>query len=61
LSSVEAPFFIGPEDVYLFVSPGITLYPGDATILEGLIRNSYQAMYATKNVGRNQFSYFPDQ
>ncbi|HYD95275.1 MAG TPA: EAL domain-containing protein [Noviherbaspirillum sp.] len=52
------PYRLGSEVVYLSASTGITLYPEDATSLEALIRNADQAMYAAKNAGRNQFSYF---
>lgn len=56
--AVAAPFQIGNEVVHLSASVGITLYPDDADTAENLIRNADQAMYAAKNSGRNQFSYF---
>jgi EAL domain-containing protein (putative c-di-GMP-specific phosphodiesterase class I) len=39
-------------------SIGVTIYPNDATTSEELIRKADQAMYAAKNAGKNQFSYF---
>jgi hypothetical protein len=42
-------------------SVGIALYPPDAKELDELLAHADQAMYASKNAGRNRFSYFtPD-
>ena len=56
--ALSAPFLVDDEVVYLSASIGITLYPGDASKAEDLVRNADQAMYVAKNGGRNQFSYF---
>ncbi|HEY0848237.1 MAG TPA: EAL domain-containing protein [Noviherbaspirillum sp.] len=58
LATLAEPFRLGNEVVYVSGSIGITLYPADAGGPEELIRNADQAMYAAKNAGRNQFSYF---
>ncbi|HYG13045.1 MAG TPA: EAL domain-containing protein, partial [Methylophilaceae bacterium] len=58
ISKLAEPFQIGEEMIYLSASLGITLYPDDAETGETLITNADQAMYAAKNAGRNQFSYF---
>jgi diguanylate cyclase (GGDEF)-like protein/PAS domain S-box-containing protein len=58
IDTLAEPFRPGNEMVYLSASIGITLYKADATLPEDLIRNADQAMYAAKNAGRNQFSYF---
>jgi EAL domain-containing protein (putative c-di-GMP-specific phosphodiesterase class I) len=39
----------------------LDLYPADARNSDDLVRNADQAMYAAKNSGRNQFSYFTAQ
>ena len=39
-------------------SIGITLHPVDATEVEDLLKNADQAMYTSKNGGRNRYSYF---
>ena len=42
-------------------SVGIALYPADARALPALLSRADQAMYASKNAGRNRYSYFtPD-
>jgi diguanylate cyclase (GGDEF)-like protein/PAS domain S-box-containing protein len=58
LHTLESPFPIGKEVAYMSGSIGVTLYPNDATTSEELIRKADQAMYAAKNAGKNQFSYF---
>jgi diguanylate cyclase (GGDEF)-like protein/PAS domain S-box-containing protein len=58
LRKLAEPFQLLPETVYVSASIGITLYPGDATGVEALLKNADQAMYAAKNLGRNRFRYF---
>ncbi len=58
LQTLESPFPINKEVAYMSGSIGVTLYPNDATTSEELIRKADQAMYAAKNAGKNQFSYF---
>ena len=58
LETLENPFHIGKEVAYMSGSVGVTIYPNDATTSEELIRKADQAMYAAKNAGKNQFSYF---
>ncbi len=54
-----ATFFQLKEEVaYVSASIGITLYPNDATDIEGLFKNADQAMYVAKEQGRNRHSYF---
>ena len=55
------PFELGGEKAFLSASIGIALYPPDARELNDLVERADQAMYASKNAGRNRFSYFaPD-
>jgi diguanylate cyclase (GGDEF)-like protein/PAS domain S-box-containing protein len=58
LTALAEPFRIGTEYVYVSGSAGIALFPDDADSAEELIRKADQAMYAAKNNGKNQFSYF---
>lgn len=58
LDNLIAPFHLGNEEAYVSASIGITLYPGDATSIEGLFKNADQAMYLSKHQGRNRYSYF---
>jgi diguanylate cyclase (GGDEF)-like protein/PAS domain S-box-containing protein len=58
LSKLAEPFHLESELAYVSASIGITLYPTDAEDIEGLLKNADQAMYATKDSGRNNVSYF---
>ncbi|MBY0578187.1 MAG: EAL domain-containing protein [Burkholderiales bacterium] len=58
ISKLVDPFVLGDEIAYVSASIGITFYPGDALEVEQLLRNADQAMYVSKNAGRNRFSYF---
>jgi diguanylate cyclase (GGDEF)-like protein/PAS domain S-box-containing protein len=46
------------ERAEVSASAGIALYPADARELSELLRHADQAMYASKNAGRNRYSYF---
>jgi diguanylate cyclase (GGDEF)-like protein/PAS domain S-box-containing protein len=51
----------GEEYADVSASVGIALYPADAGALPDLLSRADQAMYASKNAGRNRYSYFtPD-
>lgn len=58
LVKLEEPFNLDNQVVYLSASIGITLFPRDATDINELLKNADQAMYFSKNTGRNRFSYF---
>ena len=52
------PFMVGDEMAYISASIGITIYPRDASTASELLRNADQAMYRSKERGRNRFAYF---
>jgi len=58
VSLLALPFDLNGEKVHLSASIGIALYPADAASLDTLVEHADQAMYASKNAGRGQFSYF---
>lgn len=58
LNQLAQPFHLGEEVTYVSASIGITLYPSDAISIESLLKNADQAMYLSKKLGRNRFSYF---
>jgi diguanylate cyclase (GGDEF)-like protein len=57
-NDLAQPFRLGNELAYISASIGITFYPRDADNASDLLRNADQAMYRSKDRGRNRFSYF---
>jgi EAL domain-containing protein (putative c-di-GMP-specific phosphodiesterase class I) len=49
---------VGDEMVYISASIGITVFPRDAASASELLRNADQAMYRSKERGRNRFTFF---
>ncbi len=58
ISMLSLPFDLKGEKVFLSGSIGIALYPPDAQDMNVLVERADQAMYASKNGGRNRFSYY---
>ena len=58
LRKLAEPFPLGDDVGNVSASIGITLYPGDASEQEELLKNADLAMYVAKNQGRNRHSYF---
>jgi diguanylate cyclase (GGDEF)-like protein len=58
MAELARPFLIGQKEVKISGSIGITLCPHDGMSAEDLLRNADQAMYVSKNAGRNRFSFF---
>ncbi|WP_051299853.1 bifunctional diguanylate cyclase/phosphodiesterase [Methylobacter luteus] len=58
LKELAEPFHLKREVAYVSASIGITLYPNDGANIETLLKNADQAMYASKNQGRNRYNYF---
>jgi diguanylate cyclase (GGDEF)-like protein len=55
------PFLINDHTIHLSASIGITLYPTDTSDTDTLLKNSDQAMYAAKGLGKNCYQFFtPD-
>ena len=57
-ADLARPFMVGDQLAYISASIGITVYPRDATTAGELLRNADQAMYRSKERGRNRFTYF---
>ncbi len=52
------PFCIGGRELVLTCSIGIALYPADGRDSSELLRNADTAMYHSKKLGRNTFSFY---
>lgn len=61
IAALSRAFDLRGQRIFISASVGIALYPPDARDLDELLARADQAMYASKNGGRNRFSYFtPD-
>ena len=61
LEALAQPYSLKEVSSYVSASLGVSLFPGDADDIEGLLGAADQAMYAAKAAGRNRFSFFtPD-
>ncbi len=58
LRAMSTAFRIGQEQVFVSASIGITVCPGDAQDVDGLLKNADQALYVAKGAGRNRFSFY---
>jgi len=58
LAQLALPFNLDEQEVYVTGSIGITVFPSDGDTAERLYQNADNAMYAAKEAGRNQFSFF---
>ena len=58
LSSLEAPFFITGNEIFISASIGISSYPVDGSNSETLIKNADTAMYDAKYYGKNNSKYY---
>lgn len=58
ISALAEPFILGPHEVRVSCSIGISVYPVDADNADGLLKNADTAMYHAKKAGRNNFQFF---
>lgn len=60
IHTLSEPFYFKGDNngYYISASIGITVFPGDAKTLEGLLKNADQAMYQAKEQGRHRYNYF---
>jgi len=60
LHLLTSPFDVGPSEVYVQASIGISLYPDDGTEVEELLRDADTAMYQAKRAGRGTYRYYTE-
>ncbi len=60
LSQFGTAFSIDGRDLMLTASIGIAVYPGDGKNASELLRNADAAMYHSKELGRNTYSFFTE-
>jgi diguanylate cyclase (GGDEF)-like protein len=60
LEALAVPFSVNDEELHISASIGISMYPMDDVDLDGMVRHTDMAMYRSKSLGRNTFSFFSD-
>jgi diguanylate cyclase (GGDEF)-like protein/PAS domain S-box-containing protein len=58
LGTLEIPFDLSGNEVFISASIGCTVYPDDGEDISSLLRNADIAMYGIKHEGRDGFKYF---
>lgn len=58
LTAIREPFQVAGHELRVSGSIGIAMYPGDGERAEPLLTNADAAMYHSKNLGRNVYSFF---
>jgi diguanylate cyclase (GGDEF)-like protein/PAS domain S-box-containing protein len=58
LDELRKPFSLAAGEAIISCSIGITVYPGDASTPDELVRNADEAMYASKNTGPSRYDFF---
>jgi diguanylate cyclase (GGDEF)-like protein/PAS domain S-box-containing protein len=58
---LDAPFTLHGHSLSVTCSMGISIFPAHGEDAETLIKNADAAMYASKNQGRNTFSFFSEE
>lgn len=61
LQRLSEPYRIESLELHTSPSIGISIYPGDSTGIDALIRQADEAMYHAKTSGRNNYQYFSDE
>jgi diguanylate cyclase (GGDEF)-like protein/PAS domain S-box-containing protein len=58
IDSLAQPFEIGGNELLIGTSIGISLFPGDGTDVDALMRNADAAMYHAKESGRGNYQFY---
>lgn len=58
IRSMEYPFYIGEQELFVTCSIGIAVYPRDCIDAENLIKKADTALYRAKDMGRNNFQTY---
>ena len=58
ISAMTAPHLIDKHELYMTISIGVSLFPGDGDTPEVLLKSADTAMYQAKQQGRNNCQFF---
>jgi EAL domain-containing protein (putative c-di-GMP-specific phosphodiesterase class I) len=57
-AAIETPMLLSGNEVYVTVSIGVSLLPGDTDNIDDLLKHADTAMYRAKDAGRNTLRFF---
>jgi diguanylate cyclase (GGDEF)-like protein/PAS domain S-box-containing protein len=58
MQSLQRPFFLQEQEIYISASIGISVYPQDGGDFGALLKNADVAMYRAKDAGKNTFQFY---
>ena len=61
IDGLKEPFQIDGHQLFVNISVGISLFPGDALSAEQLLRNSDSALFKVKSAGRNGYALYTEE
>jgi diguanylate cyclase (GGDEF)-like protein len=61
LKQFRSPYIIDNHELILTISLGVSVFPDDGELATMLLRKADSAMYHSKEVGRNIYSYFTEK
>ena len=61
IDSLEPPFVLDGQELFISASVGICLYPEDADSVEQVLRNADSALFKAKGSGREGFAFYDQQ
>ncbi|MET0847491.1 MAG: phosphodiesterase DibA [Pseudomonas sp.] len=61
IDGLKEPFLIGGHQLFINTSIGISLFPGDATSAEQLLRNADSALFKAKSAGRDGYALYTEE
>jgi diguanylate cyclase (GGDEF)-like protein len=61
LESLSKPFLLNNHNHFISCSMGISIYPRDDTLPDGLIGKADMAMYRAKKMGKNNFQFYSEE
>lgn len=60
LACLEAPFYIGGEEIYISASLGLAVYPDNAEDEDGLLQCAESALQRAKQEGKGHYRFFSE-
>ncbi|RYY73384.1 MAG: EAL domain-containing protein [Gammaproteobacteria bacterium] len=61
LESLTRPFLLNNHNHFISCSMGISIYPRDDSVPDGLIGKADMAMYRAKKLGKNNFQFYSEE